>query len=352
MRIAVLATGRNAIRQPYAGGQESQTGTLIRALRERDHHIRLFAPEGSDPTQADEFVPYQELPEMTAVARAATAPLELPYLQDHARFYAAVLDLLGSDDLDVIHNQSLNHLPLVMSSALPAPVVTTLHTPPIPWLELGMSLAGPTSSYVAVSHSTARLWPAPVAPTVVHNGIDPEEFSGGPGGDHLLWVGRLTPEKGTDLAIDAAEAAGMDLVLAGPISNAEWFDAVIKPRLQGPIRYAGHLAHSELDKTYGESAALLFTPQWDEPFGLVAVEAAMTGTPVIALNRGGLAEVVGSGLGVLVDHLPAAGLAERLAAAVPEALAISRESVRQNAIEHFGAARMAEDYLRVFAAVA
>jgi glycosyltransferase involved in cell wall biosynthesis len=345
----MLATSRHPIVEPYAGGQESHTALLARGLRRIGHHVRLYACAGTDPDLADELVPYVELPELSVVAgRKYGMPLD--FLDDHAAFTGAIAHLLEQGDVDVVHNQSLHFLPLALSSALAVPVVTTLHTPPLPWMEMGVALAGPSAAYVSVSRANSLDWTTlPVRPRIIHNGVEDDGGGPGPGGDELVWTGRLTPEKGTDLAIRAARAAGRRLRIAGPVSDRAYFDEVIAPELDDDIVHVGHLSHAELATLVRASAAALVTPRWDEPFGLVAAEALMWGTPVVALDRGGLSEFVTADLGVLVaadgdDESLVQGIAE----AVPRAVALARPQVQAAAREALGAHRMVEDYMALY----
>ncbi|MCE1177978.1 MAG: glycosyltransferase [Micrococcales bacterium] len=345
LRIAVIGPSRHPLAEPFHGGQESHCALLVRALRERGHHIRLYAAEGTDEGLADELIIHARPP---ALSERAAADAQLPepgYLRDHHAYTGVFAHLLGHlDDIDVVHNQSLHHLPLSWSGLLGRRVVTTLHTPPFPWLELGVSLAAPDAVYVAVSRALARMWepvlPAPAV--VIPNGADEHTHAPGPGGPALVWVGRLTPEKGADTAIRAARAAGLKVRLAGPMSDPEWFEARVRPLLGEDARWLGHLDQEQTARLVGASGALLMTPQWDEPFGLVAAEAMMCGTPVVALDRGGLPEFVGRPRGVCVAS--GAGEAERLAAAVPQALGLDRGEVRRSAEAELSLERMADRY--------
>lgn len=163
MRIAMLATSRHPVAEPYAGGQESHTALLARGLRELGHHVRMYAPAGSDPGVADELVPYRGLPDLSAVAALDPQLPEPDFLRDHAAFTAAVVDLLARP-VDVVHNQSLNFLPLAFSPAVAAPLVTTLHTPPSPGWSSGSpwrARASSTSASAAPTRQTgARCPPA------------------------------------------------------------------------------------------------------------------------------------------------------------------------------------------------
>lgn len=347
MRIAMLATSRQPIVEPYAGGQEAHTALLARGLRELGHHVRLHACEGTDASLADELVPYPDLPRLSCVAALDPQLPEPGFLSDHAAMTGAVVDLLARPDVDIVHNQSLHFLPLAFSRVLPAPVVTTLHTPPFPWMELGIALGGADAAYACVSRANAHDWTTlPSPPRVIHNGVEDDGVGPGVGGDDLVWMGRLTPEKGADLAIRVARRAGRSLRLAGPISDPAWFADVVAPELDDTIEHMGHLSHADLAALVRTSGAALVTPRWEEPFGLVAAEAAMWGTPVVALARGGLGEVVSPGIGVLVD---ASGDEESqvvgLCAGLDAASTLRRRDVHECARRELGVERMVTDYV-------
>lgn len=350
-RVALLGSTRHPVAEPFAGGQESHVATLSRALRRRGAHVVLYAAEGSDPDLADELVVHARPPRLSHEAALDPQLPEPTFLADQHAYLGVVGDLMARrETLDVVHNSSLHHLPLVAARAVDRPHVMTLHTPPFPWLETGADLADPRVEYVAVSKDLAGRWRTlRRAPRVVPNGVDVAGFPEGPGGEGLAWVGRLVPDKGADLAVAVARAAGRPLVLVGPVSDPEWYDAVLRPLLGGDVEHAGHLGQADAAALVGASAALLVTPRWPEPFGLVAVEGALTGTPVLALERGGLGEVVRRGLGVLV---PPGETEDRsvscLTSAVPVAVARDRREVRSAAVEHFSADRMAAAYVELY----
>ena len=255
LRIAVLATNRNPLSEPFAGGQESLTAALVAGFRRRGHHVVLFAAEGTPADVADEVVAYPALPRFSAVAALDPQLPEKPFLDDHHAFTFAAAELARRDragELDVVANHSLHHLPMSLSRAYDAPVVTTLHTPPFPWMELGAALASPASRFVAVSKALAAQW-STLTRQVVANGVDESRFVLGPGADdgRLAWVGRITPEKAPHLAIDAARVAGRRLALVGPVSDAAYFEAEIAPRLGGDVEHLGAVRPDEVAKVVG-----------------------------------------------------------------------------------------------------
>jgi glycosyltransferase involved in cell wall biosynthesis len=263
-------------------------------------------------------------------------------MTDHHAYLSLMLELAssGADRFDIVHNNSLHHLPVAMATMLDIPLLTTLHTPPTPWLESAMSATAAPVECTAVSRCTADAWRHVVDASVVRNGVDLEKWAPGPGGPSAVWTGRLVAEKAPHLAIEAARLAGIPLVLAGPAPDRAYFDREIKPRLGGDVRYAGHLDHARLAVLLAESAVAVVTPAWEEPFGLVAIEAMACGTPVAALARGALPEIVVDGTGALA----AGDDPGDLAAAIEQSLACDRGAVREHVRRNFSADQMVSGY--------
>lgn len=350
MHIAVLATTRNPLREPFAGGQEAQTASLTAGLRARGHTVRLYAQPGTDPGLADELATYAQVPTIRTPEDEPLAGL----WRDDAAMSWAMADLVRRP-VDLVHNQSLHHFPLAMSRAMPSTMVTTLHCPPYPLAEIGVSLAADDAVYVGVSEAVASMWRLlPIEPLVIHNGVRSGLFEFGSGGEELVWVGRITPEKGADLAIRAARTAGLPLTIVGPIADAAFYRDHVEPLLGDGVRHAGHLDQRAIARIVGSSLAILVTPRWDEPFGMVAAEAMMSGTPVIAIGRGGLREVVSERSGVLVGEAgtPTADLVAGLADAVSRVRELDRADVRADAIARFDEQRMVEQYCALFESLA
>lgn len=346
--IALIAHNRFAIRQPFSGGLEAHVWHLARSLAEEGHRVTLFASADSDVGSDLPGLTISPLSRSAAACRPFPAPGAVWESNQHA-----YLDLMNrlvdqrDHRFDVIHNHALHNVPIYLAPHLRTPMLTTLHTPPTSWLESAIGATGGAgSAFAAVSSYTGDSWRHVVADRmhVVPNGVDPGCWPPGTGGDYLVWSGRLVPEKGTHLAIAAAALAGRRLVLAGPIGNPEYFREAVAPLLNENVCYAGHLDQRRLASLVGGAAAALVTPRWDEPYCLVAAEAATCGTPVVAFARGGIPEVIDAQSGRLV----APGDVAAMAAAIPEAIGLSREAVRHSAVVRCSARSMVTRYLAIY----
>lgn len=345
MHVVIIASANHPLREPFAGGLESLTWSLARGLRQRGVDVTLFAGPGSDPALQARELQVQPL-ELTDRARGdANMPPER-WLTEHHAYLQVMLELQHREDVDVIHNNSLHHLPIALAATARAPMLTTLHTPPTPWLEPAIRLMDQSRArFVAVSGHTAQLWRHVAPAEVVLNGIDVDRWSLGPGGDHLVWFGRLVPEKAPHEALQIAAAAGWPIRLAGPAPNQVYFEEAVRPLLGPRAEYVGHLGVDDLVRLVGSSAAALVTPAWDEPYGLVAAEALACGTPVLAYRRGGLPEFVRPGCGVLVPGGDVAAATD----AVDVVADLDRRRCRAHAVQHCSVDRMIESYLQAYA---
>lgn len=343
MRIGLLAHHVAPIRPPFAGGVESFTWYLARWLAERGHDLVMYAPPGSDAPGVE----LRPLELEVTFSEAARNDVSMPpdaFMAAHHAYAHAMLDIAGEGRrYDLIHSNTLHYLPLLMAPTLRVPMLTTLHTPPTPWLESALR-RGPgraTSPLSAVSTATRDAWAAIVPDVpVVPNGVDTRQWRPGPGGEGAVWTGRIVPEKAPHVAIDACRSAGLALRIAGPVVDGRYWSAQIAPRLGGDVQYVGHLDHDDLGRLIGRANVALVTPVWDEPFGLAAAEAMACGTPVAGFARGGLPDVVGTDGGRLV----AGRDADALVRAVRAAVRLDRAAVRRHAVRTVGLDAMGHGY--------
>ena len=157
LRICIIGSSRFPIREPFAGGLEAHTHALARRLSERGHEVTLFAAPGSDPTLGLEELAVEQL-QASAGERSDTSYPPHWWMQEHHAYQGLMLDLMrhGHERFDVIHNNSIHHLPVAMADVLRIPMVTTLHTPPTPWLSSALAHVSPRAVFVAVSRLHGR----------------------------------------------------------------------------------------------------------------------------------------------------------------------------------------------------
>ncbi len=248
--------------------------------------------------------------------------------------------LARSGEFDLVHNH-LDWLPLAFSEHVRAPMVTTIH---------GFSGAGilpayrrSRSAFVAISDSDRNAGLDYVA--TIHHGIDLQLLPfRADCGNQLVSFGRIHPDKGTADAIEIARRVGRRLVICGIVQDERYFADAVEPHVDGDeVVFMGSVGPQRRAKVLGDAAALLHPIHFDEPFGLSVVEAMACGTPVVAYQRGSMAELVDEGVtGYLAHDI------ESSVGAVRAAVRLDRADVHARAVARFGADRMVEDYLRTY----
>ena len=327
---------------PAYGGIEEVVRLLCEGLTANGHDVTLFAPPGSDSRAA--VVPVLEEPHPNEIQKAQ-------HEADHVARAFAEVDAAAErgEPFDVIHDH-VGHTALAMGDRVSAPLVHTLHGPFDEAACRFYAQHGRKARIVAISQAQLDSAPPEMGGgDVVHNPIDCAEWPfSEQKDDFLLWIGRMSPDKGPQRAITVARQAGAPLVLAGPVQpgQEEFFAAEVEPHLgRHGIEYVGEADSAGKRDLYGRARALLMPIRWPEPFGLVMVEALACGTPVIAFPEGSAPEVVQDGVtGFVVPEQHA------MARAVARLGEISPHSCRESCEERFGVPAVVAGYERVYSA--
>jgi len=335
VRIAQVSPLYESVPPKLYGGTERVVSFLTEELVRQGHDVTLFA-SGDSQTAA----------ELVACSPRALRLDEgcIDQMAHHMRMLGEVEARAG--DFDIVHfHIDYLHFPSTRISGLPH--VTTLHGRlDIPDL-VPLYETFPEMPLVSISNSQRRPLPFANWCATVYHGLPPQIYTFNPGpGRYLAFLGRISPEKRVDRAIEIAKRVGMPLKIAAKVDKADaaYYDEHIKPLLDHPlIEYIGEINEQQKSQFLGEAAALLFPIDWPEPFGLVMVEAMACGTPVIAYPHGSVPEVMEHGVsGFIVDGL------DQAAAAVELALGLSRRGCRDYFERRFSVERMASDYVRIY----
>ncbi|GAC1378174.1 MAG: glycosyltransferase family 4 protein [Ktedonobacteraceae bacterium] len=360
MRIALVAPLVSAIAQPYLGGAQALLADLAQGLLQRGHTVTLFARDTSFvPGIPIEAMPVPESVRPATFAEPGQArPVDTGFFAQANLFLELFLRLQQrSAEFDLLHVHAFDWPAFACSTLIRnLPVIHTLHLPAVsPEINAALRILhrqGHPFTLVTVSHACARTY-ADYTPidAVIYNGLNLHSIPFRPGLPReapLLFAGRIAPEKGVEAAIEIAERAGYRLLIAGGIYDRQYYEQRIEPKLRDAgerVTYLGQLERLALWKIMGQSLGLLFPIEWDEPFGLTAVEAMATGTPVIAFRRGAAEEVIRHGeTGFLVEP----GECAHAAALVDDLFDIPRAHCRAYVEAHFGLERMLSAYEHVY----
>jgi glycosyltransferase involved in cell wall biosynthesis len=298
LRIAMLAPPWISIPPVGYGGVESVVCALTEALVRRGHEVTLFCAPGSRSSARV----------VELLGRSHPDEIERSlYEADHvARAFEQIDAGLDGEQFDLVHDHC-GFTALAMADRLETPLVHTLHGPFTPSTAAFYTRHGHKATLVAISRAQLAAAPAGLNPiAVIRNPIALEEWPlREEKDDYLLWVGRMTPAKGPDRAIEAARLAGRTLVLAGIVQprDRDFFESEVAPHIDGEaVRFVGEVSGARKYSLFSRAAGLLMPIRWEEPFGMVMIEALTCGTPVIAFAEGAAPELIVPGeTGFLVD---------------------------------------------------
>lgn len=330
MRIAMLAPISWRVPPRHYGPWEQVVALLTEGLVARGVDVTLFATADSHTSARLVSVCPRPLSEDPQLDSKVWECLHI----------AAVFERAA--EFDLIHNH-FDFLPLSYSGLVRTPVVTTIHGFSSERILPVYRQYNQRAHYVAISEADRN--PSLDYAATIHHGIDLAQFSFQPRPeDYLLFMGRIHPDKGAAEAIEVARQTGRRLLLAGIIHDQAYYEQEVAPHVDGEhVRYLGSVGPEERNALLGGAAALLHLINFDEPFGLSMVEAMACGTPVIAVGRGSVPEIVRHAEnGYIVRS------AGEAVAAVHALGRIDRAAVHQDAVARFGAARMVGEYIDVY----
>jgi len=340
MKIAQIAPLMEAVPPRLYGGTERVVSWLCEELAALGHDVTLFA--SADSITSARLVAC--VPEGLRLSHAAS---------DWVPYYMVMLDRVRrmADSFDVLHfHIDAVHFPLFRADA--ERTVTTVHGRQDLAELKALYLGFPDMPLVSISNSQREPVREANFVRTIHHGL-PETLhrpNFAPRGGYLAFLGRISPEKRPDRAIAIAAAAGLPLKIAAKIdqSDERYWRETIAPLLVGAdVEFVGEIDERQKSDFLGNARALLFPIDWPEPFGLVLIEAMACATPVLAFGRGSVPEIVRDGVsGKIVSSV------EEAVAALPELLGLDRRRVRRAFERDFSARRMAQDYVRLYQAIA
>ncbi|MEL6249431.1 MAG: glycosyltransferase family 4 protein [Cyanobacteria bacterium J06627_15] len=335
LKLLFLSTPVGPLGSGLGGGVELTLVNLSQALIARGHQVAIAAPEGSRlPHNQAEIIPIAGAWQPTAHTQTRNTPIALPAnsvlanLWDHAR--------RDQHQYDLLVNFAYDWLPFYLTPFFHQPVA---HFVTMGSLNQAMDAAITTVAEQfpgrlgAYTQSQVATFPETNGWQVLGSAVDLTQyhFCGQPD-DSLVWLGRISPEKGLEDAVAAAQASGCPLKILGKLEDPDYWQRIQAQYPDAPIEYLGFVGTQQLQAIVRRCRALIMTPRWVEAFGNVAIEALACGVPVIAYRRGGPAEIIQPGK---TGWLVAPDSIEALTAAIAQIDQLDRQVCRQWAETHY-----------------
>jgi len=364
LKIGMTITGHYTIPPPkdiiYAPMVIAKA--VAEGLTKRGHKVYFFAPKGSKlnvtKVISGKLKPLHGISgkkELKILSGKYVGPVERSkiYTLWDEYFVSLMYKMALKKKFDILHIHPVDRALALAMAIEKIPVVYTLHDPVYPWRKEVFEIFSSKNQYF-VSISNAQRKPAPHLNWIgtVYNGINLKLFPfSKKSKGHLLFLGRLLPQKGPDIAIQAAIKAKEKLLIAGLPNSGKYWEKKIKPYLGKQIRYIGNIPYEKTFKYYSQAKALLAPIQWEEPFGLTFIEAMACGTPVITFKRGSAPEVIKNGkTGFVIEPFDKKSKIniDGFVEAIKKIDTIKREDCRKWVQERFSFERMVSDYERIF----
>lgn len=340
MKIAVLAPFEESVPPQKYGGTESVVYNLVVELVAMGHDVTMFGTGDSD-------VPCKVIPIFPHTIRSIEPYASDMSMRDTAKFLGIgkVLEQLENGKFDIVHN-NLGWRFLFFAKCFEIPMVTTLHNPISKGPEQMGYLAYPDLQFVSISNNQRTPLPELHFVDTVYNGIDMAMYPFANEHDgYLFFLGRMSPEKGVKEAIEVAKKTGNKLYIAAKVDLVDQpYYELLKPSIDGKqIVMLGEINGEEKTKYLQGARALVSPIQWEEPFGLVAIEAMSCGTPVLGMARGSYPEIIKSGKNGFL-----ATTVDEMISQLGHIDAIDRSECRRSVEERFTRQHMAQGYVSVY----
>ena len=347
MKIAIIADHRHALKKPYGGGLAMVTHKIVQKLSEKGIQVDVYAKSGSECQNLhaldDHFA---EGSPFSCIHSENYNPIEIK----NAIIYAEIFQDLERNEYDIVHNHSLNYLPIILGNRLKTRFITTLHTMAFPEIKFALDYIKEEShqEFIVVSESLRDQYSKFLNfPKVIRNAIDLNDWQPNfeTNNEYCMWFGSICKEKAPHLAIEVAIKANKPIILAGRGKNSEYFERFVAPLLKNPlVSYVGEQDRSQINRLLRNASALLFTSVWDEPSALAISESLASGTPVLSWDKGVASEIITEEVGQICEPIDTNAMAE----ALKNIDKFDRKACRKYAEENCNIDNMITEYIQFY----